>query len=92
MRVRGAVTQHSMHPLPPFVPIVMALDITTVFGFLVRYGRSSRKEREVQARPNFGTAGETSSHFDRHFLLLGVFLLNIILFAFFSIHNYFQAL
>ena len=80
MRVRGAVAQRSMHPLVPSSPL-LALDITTVFGFLVRYGRS-RKEREVQARPNFGTAGETSSHFDRLFLHVGVLLLSIILIAF----------
>ena len=82
MRVRGAVTQHSMHPLPPFVPIVGLKHYHRVwFSREIRPKQAARRGRE-QARPNFGTAGETSSHFDRHFLRVGVLLLNIIAFGF----------
>ena len=52
MRVRGAVTprcsDHAKAPsLPPSLrrPL-LALNITTVFGFLVRYGPSRREEEE----------------------------------------------
>ena len=50
MRVRGAVTPHSSIHAPCFPPSLrrplLALNITTVFGFLVRYGLSRREEEE----------------------------------------------
>ena len=78
--------------LPPFVPIVGLKHYHRVWFSREIRPKQPQGEREVQARPNFGTAGETSSHFDRHFLLLAVILLNIITLDFPSIHNYFQAL